>query len=190
MSLEPPTSDGAANPDPLRGFMAFYKATVHRTFGVAYRASGGDEHVARDATQDAYVVMLKRWRDNTWPEGDPCRYVARVAVNKVADYYRSIHRWIPIEEEHDCGSDETRYAEVLDTMTLHRAVRDFLDGQPEQRRAVGVSYFLEERDYRKIADAFGMSCSTVRTHVQRLRAMLQPLIDQIPPDDEEARGHD
>jgi DNA-directed RNA polymerase specialized sigma24 family protein len=40
-----------------------------------------------------------------------------------------------------------------------------------------VLYFLEEFDYSEIAEKLGMSCSTVRTHVQRLRAGLQPLID-------------
>jgi RNA polymerase sigma factor (sigma-70 family) len=141
----------------------------------------------RDATQEAYVVMLKLWRDNKKPEGDLCRYVARIAVHKVVDFYRSSDRCVPLKEEHDWSNHEPGYDEVLYTMTVHHAVRDLLDHQPLRRRAVGVLYFLEELDYPEIAEALGMSCSTARTHVQRLRETLQPLIDQITRDD---RGGD
>ena len=63
-------------------------------------------------------------------------------------------------------------------------VRDFLDRQPLRRRAVGALYFLEGFDYIEIAEVLGMSRSTARTHVQRLRGTLQPLIDRINLDDQ------
>lgn len=89
-----------------------------------------------------------------------------------------------LDDEHDCSSDETGHAEVLDTMTVLPVVRGFLDRQPPKRRAVGVLYFLEEFDYPEIAEALGIDHSTVRTHVQRLREKLQPLIDRITLDDQ------
>ncbi len=184
--VEPPGSDGAADPDPRHDFIDFYKTTVHRTFGTAYRAAGGDKDVAHDATQEAYVVMLKRWLDNNKPEGDVCRYVRGIAVHKVADIYRSRERdrFVTLEEEHDCPSDETGYAEVLDTMTVLPVVLAVLDRAPQRQREVGVLYFLEEFDYPEIEEALGMSCSTARTHVQRLRRKLQPLINLITLDDQ------
>jgi RNA polymerase sigma factor (sigma-70 family) len=171
--VEPPGGDGAAE----RNFIDFYKKTVHQTFGRAYRAAGRDTYVAHEATQEAYLVMLKLWRNNRKPEGDPYRYVVGIAVRKVADCYRSRDRYVTWEEEHDYGKHETGYAEVLDTMTVLQAVCEFLDRQPPRRRAVGVLFFLGEFDYSEIAEKLGMSCSTARTHVQRLRAGLQPLID-------------
>ena len=183
---EQPGSDGATDPDLLHDFIDFYKTTFQKTFGTAYRAAGGDIQVAHDATQEAYVAMLRLWRDNKKPEGDGdvCRYVVGIAVHKVADFYRSRDRHVPWEEEHDCGSHETRYAEVLDTMTVFQEVRDFLDRQPPRRRAVGALYFLEEFDYPEIAEALDMSCSTARTHVHRFRSGLQRLILRITPDDQ------
>jgi RNA polymerase sigma factor (sigma-70 family) len=127
--------------------------------------------------------MLERWCDNKKPEGDVGRYVVGVAVRKVADFYRSRDRCVPLEEGYDCGSHETGYAEVLDTMTTLDVVRDCLDRQPPRRRAVGVLYLLEEFEYPEIAETLGMSCSTVRSHVQRLREALQPLINRITLDD-------
>jgi RNA polymerase sigma factor (sigma-70 family) len=171
--VEPPGRDGAAE----RDFIDFYTRTVRHTFGRAYRAAGRDIHVAHEATQEAYLVMLKLWRDNRTPEGDPCRYVVGIAVRKVADCYRSRDHYVAWEEEHDCGRHETGYAGVLGAMTVLQAVCDFLDSQPPRRRAVGVLFFLAEFDYSEIAERLGMSCSTARTHVQRLREGLQPLID-------------
>lgn len=138
--VEQPSSDGAADPDLLHDFIDFYKTTVQKTFGTAYRAAGGDTDIALDATQEAYVVMLKLWRDGKKPEGNVCRYVVGIAVHKVADFYRASDRHIPLEEKHDCGSHETCYAEVFDTMTVFQEVRDFLDRQPPRRRAVGALY--------------------------------------------------
>jgi RNA polymerase sigma-70 factor (ECF subfamily) len=177
--VEPPDSDRAADPK-LHDFIDFYKTTVHQTFGRAYRVAGGDYHVAHDATQEAYVVMLKLWLDDKKPKEDACRYVIMIAVRKVADFYRSRKRdrFVMLQEEHDYGNHELGYAEALNTMTVLPVVRDCLDRQPPQRRAVGVLYLLEEYDYAEIAETLGMSRSTVRTHVQRLRNTLQPLINR------------
>lgn len=131
-----------------------------------------------------YVAMLQLWLDNKKPEGDACRYAVGIAVHKVADFYRSSDRYVPLEEEHDCGSHETRYAGVLDTMTVFREVRDYLNRQPPRRRAVGALYFLEDFKYAEIAETLGMSCSTARTHVHRLRSGLQRVIDRITLDDQ------
>jgi RNA polymerase sigma factor (sigma-70 family) len=179
--VEPPGSGRAADPDLLHEFQEFYKTTFHRTFGTAYRAAGGDAHVAEDATQEAYVVMLKRWLDNKKPQGNLYCYVVGIAVRKVIDIYRSRDGEV-LEEEHDCGNHEPGYDRVLDGMTVLAAVRNLLDRQPPRRRAVGALYFLEELDYPEIAETLGMSCSTARTHVQRLREALKPLIDRITRD--------
>jgi RNA polymerase sigma factor (sigma-70 family) len=181
--VEPPDGDGTVDPDLLHDFRAFYKATFHQTFGTVFRAAGGDTDLAHDATQEAYVAMLKLWRDNKKPEGDICRYVVGIAVHKVADFYRSTSRNVTLQEEHDRGSNDPGYAEVLGTMTVLPVVRDFLDCQPLRRRAVGVLYFLEGFDYPEIAEVLGMECTTARTHVQRCRERLRPLINRITPDD-------
>lgn len=181
--MEPPDSNGTADSDLLQEFKAFYKTTFQQTFGTAYRAAGGDTDVAHDATQEAYVAMLKLWRDNKKPEGDICRYVVGIAVHKVADFYRSTCRNVTLQEEHDRGNHDPGYAEVLGTMTVFPAVRDFLDRQPLRRRAVGVLYFIEGLNYSEIAEVLGMERTTARTHVQRCREKLRPLVNLITPDD-------
>lgn len=86
-------------------FDAFYKSTVDRTFRAAYRAAGGDREVAHDATQEAYLAMLRILVDRG-PVRDPAQYVVGIAVKKVVDAYRASARhdgWIddydlPIED--------------------------------------------------------------------------------------------
>ena len=173
-------------PDPMNDFIDFYKTTGERTFSRAYRAAGRDEHVARDATQEAYCLMWeKHWNDGKKPK-DPGSYVVGIAVRKVYDFYRSMKRnpCVPLEGEHDCGSDEPGYDEMLNSGEVLNAVRNLLDRQPARRRAVGVLYFLEEFDYAEIAEVLGISGSTVRTQVERLREKLQSLINRIIWDDQ------
>jgi len=179
---------GSEAPDPvlLQDFREFYRTTVQRTFRVAYRAAGGDKDVAHDATQEAYTVLLKCWLDNKKPEGDICRYAVGIAVHKVADFYRSKERErrVTAEEEYDYPGDESGYAEVLDTMTILPIVLAVLNRAPRRQREVGVLYFLEAFDYAEIADVLHIKRSDVRTHVQRLRGKLRPLINRITLDDQ------
>ena len=159
-------------------FESFYIETAVRTFTSARRVAG-DPDMARDATQDAYVVMLEQWnirrrrslRDNH-------RYVIGIAVKKVADRYRLGRRLVPIDDKNDQPVEDKGYEQILDELALFTAVRSLLEGQPIGMRAVGVLYFLEGFNYKEIADTLGISTSTVRTQVQRLRARLRPLVDQ------------
>jgi len=44
---------------------------------------------------------------------------------------------------------------------------------------VAVLYFLEELTYAEIAEILAITESTARTHVERLRMLLKPLVDNI-----------
>lgn len=66
------------------------------------------------------------------------------------------------------------------TTSVTRLVIEFLNLRAPQQRAVGVLYFPEELTYSEISTALdGMSPSTARTHVQRLRQKLTPLVKQV-----------
>ena len=70
-------------------FAEFYKTTSSRTYDRALRTAAGDRHLAHDATQDAYLVMLEQWpkRRNRCSE-DNRGYVVSIAVKKVFDWFR------------------------------------------------------------------------------------------------------
>ena len=164
------------DPDPVE---EFYLATVDRTLATAYRIAG-DRDIALDATQDAYVVMVARWRERRGRSlRDNQRYVIGIAVNKIADWYRNNGRLVLIDDEDDRPINEDGYEQILDQLVLFKAVRHLLESQPVGKRAVGVLYFLDEFDYTEIATILDITPSTVRTQVQRLRAQLRPLVHRI-----------
>jgi RNA polymerase sigma factor (sigma-70 family) len=165
-------------PDP-DSFEHFYVATVKRTLAAAHRVAG-DHDVAQDATQDAYVVMVGCWCDRrrrTLQENQ--RYVVGIAIKKVADWYRRNGRLLALDDESDRPVEDDGYEHILDQLTVFKAVRHLVEGQPIGMRAVGLLYFFEEFEYGEIADLLGISSSTVRTQVQRLRARLRPLVNRI-----------
>lgn len=166
-------------------FAAFYAETVTYVLGIARRTAAGDHDLAWDATQEAYVRMLKRWPARRWLSvRDNRSYLTAIAVNQVKDSFRR-RRGVELRDEHDGVFEVGDFDAVLTEMGLLAAVRDFLDRQPVRRRAVGVLYFIEGLRTAEVGDALGMDESTVRTHVQRLRALLKPFVDRII---EEERG--
>lgn len=166
--------------DHVADFADFYLATAKSTFRIARRVAGGDEHVAHDATQEAYARMLRRW-DTLCRRSlaDNRAYAARAAINLVVDHYRRHQRLTKLEDECDPGFDDTNLAAVLDEMTTLQPVRDLIERQPVRRRAVAALLFLEDYDISEIAEILDMTPSTVRTHVQRLRTLLRPFLSRV-----------
>ncbi|UKD51088.1 RNA polymerase sigma factor [Amycolatopsis sp. FU40] len=178
-----PAQDRAApadDNDDAEGFDAFYLATFKRTFAAAYRMSAGNHDVAEEATQEAYVALWLRWpQRRQLPMNANLKYVIGIASHKVVDRYRSQDAKRTVPDEVDGPADEPTPADALGELAVLRAVRDLLEGQSSRRRAVGMLYFLEGWEQAEIAEALGMAASTVRTHVQRLRVLLKPLIHRI-----------
>lgn len=173
--IAPSSDDGDAD-----GFEAFYLATAERTFRAACRMTAGDQHVAWDVTQDAYIAMMTCWPDRRGlPVEDNRRYVIGIASHKVVDWYRAPDNKCAELDDLDGPADEPTPADTLSEQAVLDAARYLLDRQPAQRRAVGVLYFLECWKQREIAAALALDPSTVRTQVQRLRVLLNPLIHRI-----------
>jgi RNA polymerase sigma factor (sigma-70 family) len=168
-----PAPDG-----PLRlRFDDFYGTTARRTFQAACRVARGDIEVARDATQEAYLTMFRLWAAGGRPIQDPARYVVGVAVNKVVDHYRRQARHEVLTDDDVPAVQDAAFDQVVSRIAIIDVIRKFLDCQAPQQRAVGVLYFMEEFTYAEICAVLDdMSQSTARTHVQRLRRKLAPLV--------------
>ncbi|HEU5483929.1 MAG TPA: sigma-70 family RNA polymerase sigma factor [Microlunatus sp.] len=168
---------------PAGEFADFYQVTATRTFTAARSVAGGDDHVAHDATQEAYVSMWRCWAEWTGrPVGDAARYVRKIAFNKVADAFRR-NRDLPWPDDFEPVNQETGYDEILGR-SLRRALFDLINEQPERRRAVAMLWLIDDCTNAEIAKALDIAESTVRTHVERMRALMKPLIAR----DEDNRG--
>jgi RNA polymerase sigma factor (sigma-70 family) len=147
----------------------------------------GDVQLAFDATQEAYSVVLKRWSERGHLADEVNRsYVIGTALHKIIDWYRQHHRQTDLDEEADVPVEDRGYSDVLDQLSLFAAVREVIDRQPPRRRAVAVLFFLEGAEYHEIAEALRISKSTARTHVDRMRDVLEPFIVRYS----EGGGHD
>ncbi|OLF16781.1 RNA polymerase sigma factor [Actinophytocola xanthii] len=160
-------------------FENFYRATVERTYQAALRMARGDPDLARDATQDAYARLLRQWRGSGSRSrqamaargGDEGRHVAAVAVRRVADAERRGGRAATGR------SEEGGEHEDVPGRKLPDSVRELIDRQPVERRAVAVLFFLLECGDGEIADILAIPRTVIRAHVERMRVLMKPLVD-------------
>jgi RNA polymerase sigma factor (sigma-70 family) len=166
-------------------FSVFYSNTVQSVFDSVRRAAGGDKHVAEEATQLAYVEMLRCWTTRQ-AMAQPLnrRYVLGIAMHKLADQYRRLGRFDELGEEHLPDPCDPFTDRIVDESALLQAVRDFLARQKPRQRTVGVLFFLEDYTCLEIAKLLRVTPSTVRTHVQRLRQQLRPLAQYVTRHDD------
>jgi RNA polymerase sigma factor (sigma-70 family) len=190
------SSPGRADPaepggDRQSDFADFYKATVQETVLAAMRACR-NPHVADDATQEAFAAILASWSDRCGRAVmDNQRYVIRIALHKVADWYRLQRRWVEFDAEVVSHWDDPGYLAVLDRMTaLDRQVYAAIGQQPPRRRLVGLLYFFADCTCQEIANTLEMNPQTVRSHLRLLRQNLQVLALRVEAESKEAGAHD
>lgn len=170
---ERPSGDSAT-------FGAFYESTASQVTATVCRMTKGDQDLAADAVQDAYLAMFRCWpeRENHPPD-DNRRYVVGIAANKVCDVYRRKQKHVELDEDLDVPSFEEDLLDRLDEGVALTAVRELIDRQPSRRRIVVAMYFLEGIAYADIAKSVDITESTVRTHVERFYTLLKPLTDKF-----------
>lgn len=157
-------------------FAAFYHATAKRIYWLAYRMTGSDRELASDVTQEAYLAMWLEWPQRQCLSHDVNRwYVRGILVKKVADWYRKRKMFVELDEEMDVYSIEEDLVDRLDERAVWDAVLELLKVQPPRRRVVATLHFIEKMEYAEIAQALGITESTVRTQVERFLGQLKPL---------------
>lgn len=144
-----------------------------------------DREAAEELTQD---VLLAAWRGRAGFRGESSleTWVMRIAVNLLRNHVRTGRfkfwrkaRQIEIGELLAPPADPARSAE--DTLLLTERLRTVwraAEQLSERQRSIFLLHFVEEMDARSIADAMGMSLSTVKTHLYRaidaVRAAVTP----------------
>lgn len=116
----------------------FYRATKKRMLDTALRLAGGDLHLANDATQLAYVEMLRVWpqRQHLTIEANR-RYATKIAANKIADRFRC-WRDLPFPDGDVVDADFFQ-RELATVDASLDAVHDAVDGcRPEYRMLLDV----------------------------------------------------
>ena len=152
----------------LREYVSARGAALSRA---AYLMTG-DRNAAEDLVQETYVVMVRQWRRIDSSNPDP--YVRRIMYSRFADGWRRRQLVeVPIPEPSDADDPVDEAARAVDRLTLQAALMCLTPRQ----RAVLVLRFFEDLTEVQVADALGVSASTVKAQTQ---VALQRLRDLGP----------
>jgi RNA polymerase sigma-70 factor, ECF subfamily len=150
-------------------FAELVRRHERRVYNLAYRILGREED-ARDATQDAFVIALRKLASF---RGDAAfsTWMHRVTVNACYDMLRKRRREPPQEvaEETDTGPGQPDHAEAT---ALSVDVRRALVQVPFEFRAPLVLHDVQDLPYDEIADILGVPVGTVKSRIHRGRVAL------------------
>jgi RNA polymerase sigma-70 factor, ECF subfamily len=159
---------------------ALYDAHVGRVLRLAHRITG-DQHLAREVAQDAFVKALSRLDQfrgdaafSTWLH----RITVTVALNTMKKVKRQHGRETPIEDA-DLVAGEGEGIDPLLRARLHKAI----DALPEIYRTTLIMHEFEGYSHIEIAEALGVAVGTCKSRLfiarSQLRAALRDLEGEI-----------
>lgn len=133
-----------------------------------------DHALAEDAAQDAFVKAYRGYGSYQGARAMSERaWLMRIAINTCKDYrrtawFRHVDRHVPAEE-----------ARELQTLTdpSDGALRDAVLALPIRLREVVLLHYYQGLDYHEIAQALGVSRSTVYARLKRAREKLRGALE-------------
>jgi RNA polymerase sigma-70 factor (ECF subfamily) len=137
---------------PADGLYALYGPMVLRRA----RAMLGDEHAARDATQEIFERALRAWAEFR-ADASPVTWLYRATTNHCLNLLRDGARRSAALDRLGRGVAEAVSAGLDERLTL-RAV---LDRVPSSLREIAVYYYLDQLSHEEIARICGVSRRTV-----------------------------
>ncbi|NGO70775.1 sigma-70 family RNA polymerase sigma factor [Streptomyces sp. SB3404] len=136
----------------------------HHTKLVRLAALLGAEQDAEDLVAEAFCELHRRWYRLRAPEAAPA-YLRSVVCNLV----RMRIRRLQVSRRH-AGVEVVDIASAESTALLHedqRQVVEALKNLPtRQREALVLRYWMDLKE-REIAEAMGISCGAVKSHISR-----------------------
>ena len=148
---------------------ALYDAHVDRVYRVAYQLAGNEE-LAREFTQDAFVRAFQRLDDfrgdsafGTWMH----TIVTSVALNGLRRQKRQLDREAPLDEA------ITMARQGGDDFDLRERLARAVAALPEGCRTVFLLHDAEGYTHEEIAATLGVTAGTTKTQLSRARAKLR-----------------
>jgi len=147
-----------------------YDAHVDRVYGLAFRMTG-DEALARDFTQDAFVRAYAKL-DGYRGEASLSTWLHTVTTSVVLNGLRKVKRFHQREtdlEEARFEAGGRREAEP----DLKDRLRQAIDALPDGYRTVFVMHDIEGYTHEEIGRALGVKSGTSKAQLSRARAKLR-----------------
>lgn len=135
-----------------------------------------DREQAKEITQEAFVALLRRWRQVSRYER-PGAWVRRVAIRLAIRSVRRERSRLGLERQAQAllppPAEPSGGITVWDVDVL-AAVRTL----PARQRAAVALFYLDERSMTEVADLMGCSPATARVHLHRARSRLAKLLSE------------
>jgi RNA polymerase sigma-70 factor (ECF subfamily) len=156
-------------------------AELYRTYGpVVYRRCHKllrDREVARDATQDVFVKLVRDIRRLDGPD-DPLPWIYRVTTNHCLHLLRAKRR-----HGQEVGGDLDQLevaapSPAYPSAGLARAVLARFDAGTQ---AVAVGVLVDGMEHTELAEALGVSRKTVQRRLERFLTRARELLGGTPP---------
>jgi RNA polymerase sigma-70 factor (ECF subfamily) len=137
----------------------------------------GDEELAADAVQDAFIRAYARW-DRIRRYDRPDAWVRRVAINRSRDHFRAARRRNAYERQAAIGESVDSAERRSDDRDQLRAA---LAELPRRQRTAVTLYYLEGLDVAAVAESMNISPGAVKFHLSRGRDRLAPIVGEETP---------
>jgi RNA polymerase sigma-70 factor (ECF subfamily) len=156
-------------------FVAYFKELIQ----LKLRSRVRSPQVIEDLRQETFTRVFAALRSEQGVR-QPDRlgaFVNSVCNNVLLEYYRSISRETPIEEEEDSKFPDTSLdvIGVISHKQMQDRVRQVLDGLTERDRRLIKEVFLEERDKDEVCRDFGVDRDYLRVLLHRAKQSFKSL---------------
>ena len=132
-----------------------------------------DAGLAADAAQEACLRLYLRW-DEVDSLDDPVAWLYRVGINRCRDYRRQLKRATRLFERLSAEAGDGR---PVDPWAPEAEFAGLVKRLPRQQRITAVLFYQADLSTKEIARTMQISESAVKSHLQRAREALRPLVE-------------
>ena len=131
-----------------------------------------DAGSAADAAQEAFLRLYLRW-DEVTKLDDPAAWLYRVGINRCYDYRRGLRRAARLLDRLTAATPR----ESAEPWTPDTDFLSLVKRLSKQQRIAAVLFYQADLSVEEIARVMHISESAVKTHLQRAREALRPLVE-------------
>lgn len=174
----------AARAGDQRAMGSLYATHADRVYSVVRRVVG-DDHLAEDVSQDAWVRAFEKLHQFRG-EAAFSTWMHRLAVNQAVNRLRAQGRRSKLET-----APELRLpVQEPDEAVLHqRQLARALDALPDGYRTVLVLHDVEGLTHEEIGDRLGIAAGTSKSQLHKARARMRDLLTTGRAKTEDAKNH-
>lgn len=151
-------------------------ATAYREHGPRLlrfaQALCGDADQAREAVQEAFLVILRRPQLYDPARGTLAAFLYGLTRNRCRELRRET-REVPLDDQEDFAESGVGLLEGLEQRERIAQVRDAILSLPPHYREVLVLVEIEGASYEFAAEALSLAVGTVRSRLSRARGLLE-----------------